>query len=657
MYILEQTACLLSDFSPWHSTAIPRIHGSVGWVNKNRALLLFMYEMILVFAILAITIVLFISDRLRLDLVAVISLLTLLLTGILTVDEALAGFAAPIVIIIASLFVVGTALFNTGVASLLGSWLGRTAGTSEVRIIVLLMLLVAFLSAFMSSTGAVAVLLPVVVSVARNAKTSTTKLLMPLAYGALIGGMLTLIGTPPNIVVSGVLTEHGLEPFGFFDFTPIGLIVLFAGIAYMVTIGRRLLPSKARVRTAGDAGASAMESTTVAQLSEPYHLDDNLFRLRVRRASPLVGRRLVQGNIGEQFHVTVLERQSWPDDEVPPLPSQPVTPDTVIDVHDILLAQGTAEDIARLCRDMDLGVRPREGATTRSATTELGLAEVLVRGRSVMRGKTLQDLRFRSAYNVTVLGIMRRGEAITNDVATVPLQFGDTLLVQGTWDSIQRLTQERADFIVVDVPREMAEQSHTRSHATTSVVIVVLMLLVMTFQLLPTVTAVLLAAVAMVLTGCLRVQDVYRSINWESVVLIAAMLPMATALQKTGGVTFVADLLTNGLGGYGPLAVMTGLFVITTVFSQFISNTATTVLIAPISVAAALTMGVSPYPYLMVVAIAASAAFATPIASPVNTLVLGPSGYRFSDFVKVGVPLQVVALVICLIAVPIFFPL
>ena len=616
-----------------------------------------MADMVTVFVILAITIVLFVSDRLRLDLVAILSLLALMLTGILTVPEALAGFSASIVIIIAALFVVGTALFHTGVASMLGQWLARSGGTSEVRIIVMLMLLVAFLSAFMSSTGAVAVLLPVVVSLASDAKTSVTKLLIPLAFGALIGGMLTLIGTPPNIVVSGVLAERGLEPFGFFDFTPIGLMILAVGILYMVVFGRRLLPDKARARENADINANQLSSTTVNQLCEQYHLDDDLYRLRVRRASPLVGRRLANLDLGETYHVNVLERQPWPDDDAPPLASTAVDADTVIDVHDVLLTQGSPQAIARLCRELDLGVRPREDGVSRTPGSELGMAEVLVRGRSQLRGKTLQDLRFRSAYNVSVLGIMRRGESITTDVATIPLEFGDALLVQGTWASIQTLTQQSADFIVVDVPREMAQQAHTPTNAVTAVAIVVIMLLVMTFQLLPTVTAVMLAAVAMVLTGCLPIRDVYRSINWESVILIAAMLPMATALEKTGGVTFVADLLTDGLGGYGALAVMAGLFVITTLFSQFISNTATTVLIAPIALAAAVTMGVSPYPYLMMVAIAASTAFSTPIASPVNTLVLGPSGYRFSDFAKVGVPLQVLVLIISLIAIPIFFPL
>ena len=615
-----------------------------------------MYEMILVFAIMAVTILLFAGDKLRLDLVAVISLLTLLLTGILTVSEALAGFSAPIVMIIACLFIVGTALFNTGVASSVGRRLGTAAGAGEVRIIVLLMLIAAVLSAFMSSTGAVAVLLPVAVSLAHDAKSSPTKLLIPLAVGSLIGGMLTLIGTPPNMVVSEELVQQGYAPFNFFAFTPIGLVILVVGVIYMVLFGRHLLPGAPRFRTLGAGGTSSAGTSTVDQLREQYQISDNMYRLRVRRASPLVGHTLAEHNVAHEYHVNIAGYQPWPDDEAPPLRPQPVTPKTVLDPHDILLAQGKPEDISRLCRQLDLGIRPREGAEQRAAGGELGMAEVLIRGRSQMRGKSPADLRFRSVYGVTVLALNRRGELFTTDVAAIPLQFGDTLLVQGTWAAIQSLSQERSDFIVTDMPREMAEQDHTRPKATTSIIIVLIMLVIMTLQLLPTVTTVMLAAVAMVVTECIPIGDVYRSINWESLVLIAAMLPMSTALEKTGGVAMAADVLTNILGGYGTAAVMAGLFVITTLFSQFISNTATTVLIAPIAAAAAVTMGVAPHAFLMMTAIAASTAFSTPVASPVNTLVLGPAGYKFSDFAKVGVPLQLVVLVLCLILVPLLFP-
>lgn len=611
-----------------------------------------MSDMFIVFIILAATIFLFVLDRLRLDVVALLSLLALMLTGQLTVAEALAGFADPVVIIIAGLFVVGAGLFYTGVADAMGAWLGRTAGANEARIMVLLMLLVALLSAFMSSTGAVAVLLPVAVSLARDARTSPAKLLMPLAYGALIGGMLTLIGTPPNLVVSEQLRSAGYGPFGFFAFTPVGLTVLLVGVVYMLIVGRRVLPERRRQRFA----AGTASGVTLAELAADYHLYDGLYRLRIRRASDLVNRTLADSDIGARYGVSVIQRQAWPDDGAAPLPAEPVHGQTRFAAHDILTVKGMPEDVARLCREKDLGVRPTLEGQPRVAATELGMAEVLIRGRSSLVGKTLQEARFRSKYNVSILAVMRRNQALVDDLTTTQLQFGDTLLVQGTWEDIRHLTDEHDDFIVLDLPRDLAERTHTRRHALTAVAIVGAMLLIMTFQLLPTVTAVLVAAVAMVVTGCVRPDDVYTRINWESIVLIAAMLPMATALEKSGGVLFVADGLVNNLGGYGTAAIMAGLYVITTFFSQFISNTATTVLVAPIAVQAALTLGIAPHALLMVVAIAASTAFATPIASPVNTLVLGPGDYRFMDFVKVGVPLQVIVLAVSLMIIPWLFP-
>jgi di/tricarboxylate transporter len=615
-----------------------------------------MSDMILTFIILGATIVLFVLDRLRLDIVAVISLLALMLTGLVTTQEALAGFADPIVIIIAGLFVVGAGIYYTGVANEMGHLLAKLGGTSEVRILIYVMLLVALLSAFMSSTGAVAVLLPVVLSLARDAKIMPSKLLMPLAFGSLIGGMLTLIGTPPNLVVSEELASMGLTPFSFFAFTPIGLVVLVVGIAYMAIVGRRVLGRRTHRKVGSGQVLDESDGPTLSELAATYELDQNTFRLRVRRASPLVGKTLAGSGIGHDFDVEVLELQSWPDEAEEPLPMRPITPETEFEAHDILHVKGTADNVARLCREMDLGVRPGNGEAGPPVSRELGMAEVIVRNRSDMVGKTLQELRFRNNYNLNVLAIMRRGNPIHADIGITPLRFGDTLLVEGSWADIEALSQDRSFLIVLDMPQEMTQQLHTRRNAFIAIAIVIGMLLLMTFKIVPTVTAVLLAAVAMVLTGCIRVENVYRSINWESVILIAAMLPMATALEKSGGVEFVADLLVGSVGAYGATAIMAGLFVITAFFSQFISNTATTVILAPIAGATAASLGLSPYPLLMMVAIAASTAFSTPISSPVNTLVLVPGGYRFADYAKVGIPLQALVLIVALLTIPLFFP-
>jgi di/tricarboxylate transporter len=607
----------------------------------------------IVFGLLAATILLFASDRLRLDLVAVLALLGLLLTGVLTPAEALGGFSDPLVLIVAGLFVVGGGLLQTGVASALGEWLSRVAGTSEARLIVVVMLLVAALSAFMSSTGTVAVLLPVVISLAWKAKISPSRVLIPLAYASLLGGMLTLIGTPPNLVVSNQLATAGLAPFGFFAFTPLGLVMLGIGVAFMLLAGRRMLPQ----RTRRGVAAGGEEALSISELTRAYGLPGNATHLRVQPDSPLVGLTLAETNLRARYRVNVLEHQAWPARQPSPSRARPATPATRLQARDILRVQGQPDEIGRLIREAGLSRWPSQDGEARFHSDELGLAEVLLTPRSALIGKTLQEVQFRHKYHVTVLASLRLGEPLASDLAATPLRFGDALLVQGAWENIDLLRDEHRDFVVVGQPREMSAGQRWSPRAPLAVAIMAAMLLLMTTGVVPTVSAVLLAAVAMVLSRCLTAEEAYRTINWESVVLIAGMLPMATALEKTGGVQIIVDGLTAHLGGLGPLAVMAGLFVLTSGFSQFISNTATAVLMAPIALQSAASLSVAPAPFLMTVALAASTAFATPIASPVNTLVLGPGGYRFGDYARVGLALQALILLATLILVPLLFPL
>jgi len=611
-------------------------------------------ELLIVSAILLVTIALFLSDRFRLDLVALLAVLGLMLTGVLTTEEALAGFSNSTVLIIAGLFVVGAGLLRTGVADAIRSRIGQVAGTDKTKLLVTLMLTVAVLSAFMSSTGTTAIFLPVAVSLAWSAKISPSRLLIPMAFASLIGGMLTLIGTPPNIVVSAYLAEQGMEPFGFFSFTPVGLVMLVIAVFFMVLIGRRLLTPRA---PSSSPTAQDADAPTLDEMAASYGLTENIYRLRVRRGSPLDGKTLAEIDLPGRYDVQVLETQSWPPNRDLPTDPKPVEPDTYIVEHDILRVEGHIEDVARLTREQSLGIRPQEELGGRFVSKELGLVEVIIAQRSRLIGRTLIDMRFRDKYKVTVLAIMRRGEPIQNNLGTTKLRFGDTMLVEGTWDNISLLTNERRNFLVAGQPREMLDARKATSKAPYAIAIMAIMMLLMTFQVVPAVTAVLLAAVAMVLSGCLTMEDAYNSMNWESIVLIAAMIPMATALDKTGGVDAISAALIDSLGSSGPLVLMAGLFILTSVLSQVISNTATTVLIAPIAFQSAISLGVSPYTFMMTVAIAASTAFATPIASPVNTLVLGPGNYRFSDFSKVGIPLQILILAATLIVVPLMFPL
>ena len=608
-----------------------------------------------VFIILAITIGLFLSDRLRLDLVALLSLLALILTGSITVREGLAGFADPVVILIAGLFVVGAALFQTGVAAALGRSLGRLAGTNEARLIAIVMIVVALLSAFLSSTGTVAIFLPVVVSLAAAAKLSPARLLIPMAYASLIGGMLTLIGTPPNIVASEQLAQAQGSGFSFFAFTPIGLIMLVVGIAFMVLLGPRLLPDRRSAQTSANNSAHPGLKDLLASYSQP----GRVMRLRIRVGSPLADQTLATSRLRSRYGIHVLEIQPWPYDRSQPSPARPAVGDQVFAIGDLLLVQGSDEAIDNFIRDEQLSIEKPEKRYAPSR--ELAVVEVQLTPRSRFVGETLEKARVREAYGINVLGMQRMGQPFTGDLVTTPLAFGDTLLITGARRNLEPLMREQhyfGDFVVVGQPRELIEQTPIDTQrAPIAIMIMVAMLGLMTFEVVDNVVAVLLAAVGMVLSGCVKIEDVYRRMSWESVILIACMLPMATALRNTGGIDLIANGLVNGLGAFGPLALMAGLFLLTSLFSQFISNTATAVLIAPIAVQAALGLGVAIEPMLMAVALAASTSFATPIASPVNTLVLGPGNYRFGDFARVGIPLQLVLMIVTLLVVPWFFPL
>lgn len=607
-------------------------------------------DLIIVIAILVAAIGLFASDRFRLDLVAVGVILALMLTGVLTPKESLAGFSATIVILIAALFLVGEGLTSTGLAFQLGDKLLKASGGSELRLLILLTTGVAFLSAFMSSTGAVAIFIPVALRMAVQLGLSPSRLLMPLAFGALIGGMLTLIGTPPNLVVSDQLVRAGYQPFGFFDFTPIGLAILVVTIAYMATIGRKLLPqSPVKIAT---------KRRTVLNMAETYGLPDRMAHLKISDASPLAGQTLAEGNLRDGFGLTVMgiERAH----RFGRVDVNPIQPFDVLNAGDVIFVcfTGKLEECTKALAGLGLERLDMDKSWSTLMAREVGMADLVIAPRSRLIGETLMTAEFRRRYSVNILAVQSTGpEPINHDEREHILARGDALLVSGSWPDIERLREETDDFVVLSLPEEAADVAPTRHKAPVAIAIVLAMLVAMTFSLIPTVAAALLAGLALVLSGCVPVRRIYRSINWESLVLIAAMLPMATALQKTGGITLAADALVDFAGPIGPMALIIALFLITAGFSQIISNTATTVLIAPIAIAAAEAIGYRPESFLMTVAIAASAAFATPVASPVNTLVLAPGRYRFMDFVRVGLPLQFIVMIVTVTLVPLIFPL
>ncbi len=605
-------------------------------------------DTLFVFAVLAATVIAFASDRVRLDLVAMLAVLALTLGGVLTPAEAFAGFGDTLVILIAALFLVGEGLAQTGVAGGLARRLTGLAGTHETRLVVLLMVVVAVLSAFMSSTGAVAIFIPVVLGIAARLGLPPGRLLMPLSIAALVGGMLTLIGTPPNLVVAEQLRREGLPPFAFFDFTPIGLLILAVAIAYVVVVGRRLLPG------GGTVAAEAPAAPSVRDLADAYGIRGEVCLLQAPAGAAFVGRTIAETRLRSRYGVTALgiERGGRLLSEI-----MPALIDTRIETEDRLYVVGEAAAIDRVAADTGVAVLPLPPHFERNLGERIGFVELLLPPRSDLIGRTLRETRLRETRRLSVIGVQRQARALPLDAHRTRFAFGDTLLAFAGREEIEGLARSWADILPFRTPREQTDLPLAGSRAPLALGIVAVMLVVMTLGLAPTVVAAVAAAIAMLVTGCVRPRDTYRAIHWQSLVLIAGMLPMATAMANTGGVALLADGLVGLLGPAGPIALMAGLFVLTSVLSQFISNTATTVLLAPVAIGAASAMGVSPYPVLMTVALAASTAFSTPVASPVNTLVLGPGQYRFVDFARVGVPLQIVCLGLTLLAAPLVFPL
>ena len=617
------------------------------------------FEMWLVLGILLIAIILFITEWLRVDVVALVVVIVLMVSGVLTTGEALAGFSSTAVLTIASLFIVGGAVLHTGLAGTIGRRILAVAGNSEWRLVLVIMATVALLSGFMSDTGTVAVLLPAIISLSTNTKISPAKLLIPLAFGSLLGGAMTLIGTPPNIIVNDVLREAGYESFSFFSYTPMGLVMAVIGIGFMLTVGRRLLPDR-RVKM------ETQPVVTPKEIVDVYRLPENLLRLRVRRGSGLIGLNVFESGLREQFGVNVLKIMRPPQltelmgngrnhDEQKDTALMP-DKDVPIKRNDSLIVQGEDTAVNHAAIHWNLAVQPPKPKDEKALLSrEVGVAELLLPPRSSLLGKTLSELRFGTTYRLTVLAIHRPGVSERLDLKTTALQFGDTLVVQGRWHDILHLREFRRDFVVTGQPESEVNRP-PRSKARWAAAIMVFMLVLMVGEIVPLVTASLLAALLVVLTGCLTMDRAYDAIDWKSIVLIAGMLPMSTALGKVGLVDAIAMGLVDTLGDIGPLAVMIGLFLLTSIFTQVLSNTATTVVIAPIALAAAQTLAIQPQAFLMAVAIAASMAFASPVASPTNTLVMGAGKYRFSDYLKVGVPLILLMLVAVVLLLPLIFP-
>ncbi|GGD33160.1 citrate transporter [Franconibacter daqui] len=605
-------------------------------------------ELIWVLSLLAVAVALFATGKVRMDAVALLVIIAFVLSGTLTLNEAFAGFSDPNVILIAALFIIGDGLVRTGVATKMGSWLMSVAGSSETRMLILLMLTVAGLGAFMSSTGVVAIFIPVVLSVCSRMKISPSRLMMPLSFAGLISGMMTLVATPPNMVVNSELLREGFKGFEFFDVTPLGLAILLCGIVYMLLF-------RFMLKVSGAADQASWKRRTFRDLIKDYHLTGRARRLAIRPGSPMVGHRLDDLKLRERYGANVIGLERWRRFRRVIVNVTGVTEFRARDV--LLIDMSDPEvDLRQFCSEQQLEPMILRGEYFSDQALDVGMAEVSLIPESEIIGKSVREIGFRTRYGLNVVGLRRDGAALKGAIVDEPLMLGDILLVVGDWKLISKLGGRGHDFLVLNLPVEESDASPAHSQAPHAIFCLALMVAMMLPDEIPNPIAAIIACLLMGKFRCIDLQSAYKAIHWPSIILIVGMMPFALALQKTGGVDLVVRGLMELGGGYGPQAMLACLFVLCAATGLFISNTATAVLMAPVALAAAKSMGVSPYPFAMAVAMAASAAFMTPVSSPVNTLVLGPGRYSFSDFVKLGVPFTLMVMIICVVMIPLLFP-
>ncbi|EPN6710894.1 SLC13 family permease [Klebsiella pneumoniae] len=606
-------------------------------------------ELIWVLSLLAIAVVLFATGKVRMDAIALMVIVAFVLSGTLTLNEAFSGFSDPNVILIAALFIIGDGLVRTGVATKMGAWLVSVAGNSETKMLIYLMLTVAGLGAFMSSTGVVAIFIPVVLSVSARMNTSPSRLMMPLSFAGLISGMMTLVATPPNLVVNSELLREGLHGFSFFSVTPIGLVVLILGIVYMLAV-RFMLKTDS-----GDSARDGRKRSTFRDLIREYHLTGRARRLAIRPGSPMIGQRLDDLKLRERYCANVIGVERWRRFRRVIVNVNGVSE---FRARDVLLIDMSASDVdlRQFCGEQMLEPMVLRGEYFADQALDVGMAEVALIPDSEMIGKTVREIAFRTRFGLNIVGMKRDGKAMDGSVVDEPLQLGDILLVVGNWRQIALLAKRGRDFVVLNMPVEVDDASPAHSQAPHAIFCLVLMVALMLTDEIPNPIAAIIACLLMGKFRCINAESAYKAIHWPSIILIVGMMPFALALQKTGGVDLVVKGLMDVAGGEGPYLMLGCLFMMCAAIGLFISNTATAVLMAPIALAAAKSMGVSPYPFAMVVAMAASAAFMTPVSSPVNTLVLGPGKYSFSDFVKIGVPFTILVMVVCVLLIPVLFP-
>ncbi|MDN3666314.1 SLC13 family permease [Algibacter miyuki] len=606
--------------------------------------------------ILVITIGLFVWGKFTPDIVALISMLSLFLTGILDSTETLSGFSNPTVIMIAALFIIGEGIAQTGWTALAGKKFVEWAGKSVPKLLVIITLGAGILSGFVSNTGTVATLMPLTISSAWSIGTLPSKMLMPVAFGSNTGGLLTLTGTPPNIIASNALVEAGFEGFSFFEFSLIGIPLLLVTLLYFRYVGYKLLPNNKTNNKPVN-----IESTLYNWI-EAYKIHDGYYRLRVRSISPFINTKLEDWSLEKEFNVSIIRiKRRHPNvlKGIPQFEEFPV-PSTSFLYHDIITVKGDAKAINKLMITFRLGLLPLEPVTTDELkhnliNQEVGMAEVIVNPNSILVGRKYKVGDYFKRYGIQLLAASRNNKPLLEKEIIV--KVGDAFLIRGTWAHIEDLKEQNDNLVIIGSPEGMAKNVDSlNSKSYIALGALILMIIFMVFKIVPGSMAALISAGIVLLTGCVPISKAYKGISWTSVVMIAAMIPMGIALQKTGTAQLIANGLVEYLGAIHPTLLLGGVFLLTTIFSQVINNSATAVLMAPIAILAASTLNLSPAPFMIVVAISASTAFLTPIGTTTNAMVMTAGGYKFMNYLKVGAPLLLLFFIITLILVPIIWP-
>lgn len=628
--------------------------------------------MLITLIVLLISAILFVSGKVRSDLVAICSLIVLLLSQVLTPAEGLAGFSNTVVIMMIGLFIVGGGIFQTGLAKMIGGRIIKLAGKSEAKLLILVMLVTSFIGAFVSNTGTVALMLPIVVSMAVYAGTSSRRLLMPLAFASSMGGMMTLIGTPPNMIIQEVLHNYNLDlaaqgkatfpEISFFTFLPVGLIVLAVGLLYLLPVTKMFLTPKE-----GEEGKNA-DGKSLKDLVKEYGLTSNLFRVHINGPSTAVGKTIVDLDVYRRYSLNVMElrRSTGSNMFVKTVNQQLASTTLMLQQGDVLYLSGDLEKVQEFAKDyscklLDVHTDELQGHSNPELDFyDIGIAEILIMQSSSMNNRKVAETGFRSKFNVNILGIRRgNNNLILHNLGEQKIHEGDILLVQGTWKDISRLSEESSNWVVLGRPLNEAAKVTLDYKAPIAAAIMIAMIVLMVFDNIPVapVTSVLLASILMVVTGCVRSMDAaYKTISWPTIVLFASMLPMSTALEKTGVSTMVADYIVGNFGASSPYLALAAVYFATSTMTIFISNSVTALLMAPIALQCAIGVGVSPVSFLFAVTVGASMCLASPFSTPPNAMVISAGQYTFMDYVKVGLPLQILLGIVMVFLLPLLFP-